>query len=140
MEFQLTSGLQPQLLEDEQKLWLANAICGAITADGSVAPEELEYLERALSFLPTQADVVKMMQAVKDQKLPQLERFPGHVSWKLRFSLTWPQLFLWTMCLVQMKLTTCFISDANLVLDVNLYGLSSAGPAKGLSGNVKCCT
>ena len=77
MEFQLTSGLQPQLLEDEQKLWLATAICGAITADGSVAPEELEYLERALSFLPTQADVVKMMQAVKDQKLPQLERLPG---------------------------------------------------------------
>ncbi|MDG1178712.1 MAG: TerB family tellurite resistance protein, partial [SAR324 cluster bacterium] len=77
MEFQLTSGLQPQLLEDEQKLWLANAICGAITADGSVAPEELEYLERALSFLPSQADVVKMMQAVKDQNLPQLERFPG---------------------------------------------------------------
>ena len=77
MEFQLTSGLQPQLLEDEQKLWLATAICGAITADGSVAPEELEYLERAPSFLPTQADVVKMMQAVKDQKLPQLDRFPG---------------------------------------------------------------
>ena len=77
MEFQLTSGLQPQLLEDEQKLWLATAICGAITADGSVAPEELEYLERALSFLPSQADVVKMMQAVKDQNLPQLERFPG---------------------------------------------------------------
>ena len=53
MEFQLTSGLQPQMLEDEQKLWFANAICGAITADGSVDPEELEFLERALSFLPS---------------------------------------------------------------------------------------
>ena len=77
MEFQLTSGLQPQLLEDDQKLWLANAICEAITADGSIAPEELEYLERALSFLPSQTEVVKMMQAVKEQKLPQLGRLPG---------------------------------------------------------------
>ena len=38
MEFQLTSGLQPELLENDQKQWLANAICGAITADGSIAP------------------------------------------------------------------------------------------------------
>ena len=77
MALQLTSGLQPELLSEEQKQWLANAICGAITADGSIAPEEVEYLERALSFLPTQTDVKNMMQAVKDQKLPQLDRLPG---------------------------------------------------------------
>ncbi|MBC8257572.1 MAG: TerB family tellurite resistance protein [SAR324 cluster bacterium] len=77
MEHQLPSGLQPELLEDDQKQWLANAICGAITADGSIAPEELEYLERALSFLPTQTAVNNMMQAVKTQKLPHLERLPG---------------------------------------------------------------
>ena len=77
MEFQLTSGLQPELLENDQKQWLANAICGAITADGSIAPEELEYLEKALAFLPTQTDVNNMMQAVKDQTLPDLGRLPG---------------------------------------------------------------
>ncbi len=77
MEFQLTSGLQPELLENEQKQWLANAICGAITADGSIAPEELEYLEKALAFLPSQTDVNNMMQAVKDQTLPELDRLPG---------------------------------------------------------------
>mgnify|MGYP003305834984 CR=1 FL=1 len=77
MTLQLTSGLQPELLSEEQKQWLANAICGAITADGSIAPEEVEYLERALSFLPTQMDVKNMMQAVKDQKLPQLGRLPS---------------------------------------------------------------
>lgn len=76
MESQLTSGLQPQLLDEEQKLWLANAICGAILADGSVAPEELEYLERAISFLPTNEDVEKMMQAVKEQQIPELGRLP----------------------------------------------------------------
>ena len=43
----------------------------------SLNSEELEFLERALSFLPTQADVIKMMQAVKDQKLPKLKRLPG---------------------------------------------------------------
>ena len=77
MEFQLTSGLQPELLENDQKQWLANAICGAITADGSIAPEELEYLEKALAFLPSQTDVNNMMQAVKDQTLPELDRLPG---------------------------------------------------------------
>ena len=77
MEFQLTSGLQPELLENDQKQWLANAICGAITADGSIAPEELEYLEQALAFLPSQTDVNNMMQAVKDQTLPELDRLPG---------------------------------------------------------------
>ena len=34
--------------EEKQKLWFANAICGAILADGSVAPEELEFLEEPL--------------------------------------------------------------------------------------------
>ena len=77
MEFQLTSGLQPELLENDQKQWLANAICGAITADGSIAPEELVYLEKALAFLPSQTDVNNMMQAVKDQTLPELDRLPG---------------------------------------------------------------
>ncbi|MCS5547049.1 MAG: TerB family tellurite resistance protein [SAR324 cluster bacterium] len=77
MEFQLTSGLQPELLENDQKQWLANAICSAITADGSIAPEELEYLEKALAFLPSQTDVNNMMQAVKDQTLPELDRLPG---------------------------------------------------------------
>jgi len=77
MEFQLTSGLQPELLENDQKQWLANAICGAITADSSIAPEELEYLEKALAFLPSQTDVNNMMQAVKDQTLPELDRLPG---------------------------------------------------------------
>ena len=76
MEFQLTSGLQSELLENDQKQWLANAICGAITADGSIAPEELEYLEKALAFLPSQTDVNNMMQAVKDQTLPELDRLP----------------------------------------------------------------
>ena len=42
MALQLTSGLQPELLYEEQKQWLANEICGAITADGAIAPEELE--------------------------------------------------------------------------------------------------
>ena len=77
MEFQLTSGLQPELLENDQKQWLANAICGAITAAGSIAPEELEYLEKALAFLPSQTEVNNMMQAVKDQTLPELDRLPG---------------------------------------------------------------
>ena len=77
MESHLTSGLQPELLENDQKQWLANAICGAITADGSIAPEELEYLEKALAFLPSQTDVNNMMQAVKDQTLPELDRLPG---------------------------------------------------------------
>jgi len=77
MEVHLTSGLQPELLENDQKQWLANAICGAITADGSIAPEELEYLEKALTFLPSQTDVNNMMQAVKDQTLPELDRLPG---------------------------------------------------------------
>ncbi len=35
----MTSGLQPELLNEKQKRWLATAICGAVTADGSIAPE-----------------------------------------------------------------------------------------------------
>ena len=47
----MTSGLQHELLNEKQKRWLATAICGAVAADGSIAPEEVEYLERALGFL-----------------------------------------------------------------------------------------
>ena len=76
MEFQMTSGLQPELLNENQKHWFANAICGAVTADGSIAPEEVEYLERALGFLRSQTEVNAMLQAVKDQKLPPLDKLP----------------------------------------------------------------
>ena len=78
MEFQMTSGLQPELLNEKQKKWLATAICGAVTADGSIAPEEVEYLERALGFLRSQTEVNAMLQAVKDQKLPSLESRSSH--------------------------------------------------------------
>lgn len=76
MEFQMASGLQPELLNEKQKRWLAIAICGAVTADGSIAPEEVEYLERALGFLRSQTEVNTMLQAVKDQKLPALGKLP----------------------------------------------------------------
>ena len=76
MEFQMTSGLQPELLNENQKHWFANAICGAVTADGSIAPEEVEYLERALGFLRSQTEVNAMLQSVKDQKLPPLDKLP----------------------------------------------------------------
>ena len=86
----MTSGLQPELLNEKQKRWLATAICGAVTADGSIAPEEVEYLERALGFLRSQTEVNTMLQAVKDQKLPPLERIPKPLGkWKFRFLLNW---------------------------------------------------
>ena len=76
MESQLTSGLQLELLNEKQKRWLAIAICGAVTADGTIATEEVDYLERALGFLRSQTEVDAMLQAVKDQKLPTLEKLP----------------------------------------------------------------
>ena len=76
MEFQMTSGLQPEEWNENQKHWFANAICGAVTADGSIASEEVEYLERALGFLRSQTEVNAMLQAVKDQKLPPLDKLP----------------------------------------------------------------
>ena len=76
MEYHMTSGLQPELLSDKQKNWFANAICGAVTADGSIAPEEVEYLERALGFLRSQTEVNTLLQAVKDQNLPEIDRVP----------------------------------------------------------------
>ena len=76
MEYHMTSGLQPELLSDKQKNWFANAICGAVTADGSIAPEEVEYLERALGFLRSQTEVNTLLQAVKDQNLPEIDKIP----------------------------------------------------------------
>ena len=40
----MTSGLQPELLNEKQKRWLATAICGAVTADGSIAPVSYTHL------------------------------------------------------------------------------------------------
>ena len=74
MAFQI---LHPDELDPTQKTWLALAICEAILADGNIAPEELEYLEDSLSFLPSKQQVEALMQAVKDQKLPELQRLPN---------------------------------------------------------------
>ncbi|MBF0278115.1 MAG: TerB family tellurite resistance protein [SAR324 cluster bacterium] len=68
----MSTGLRPDQLDDEQKNWFATAICEGIIADGNVAPEELLYLEKALSFLPSTEKVASLIQAVKDQKLPPL--------------------------------------------------------------------
>ena len=68
----ISTGLRPDQLDDEQKNWFAVAICEAIIADGNVAPEELLYLEKALSFLTSTEKVASLIQAVKDQKLPHL--------------------------------------------------------------------
>ena len=67
--------LRPDELNEEQKHWLALAICGAIIADGNIAPEEIAYLEKALSFLSSQSKVESLIQAVKEQNLPKLEPF-----------------------------------------------------------------
>lgn len=76
MSLQLPTGLEPDTLNETQKHWLAIAICTAITADGNIAPEEIQYMERALGFLESKAEAAKIIQAVKDQKLPKLDRFP----------------------------------------------------------------
>jgi hypothetical protein len=76
MSLQLPTGLEPDTLNEIQKHWLAVAICSAITADGNIAPEEIQYMERALGFLESKSEANKIIQAVKDQKLPKLERFP----------------------------------------------------------------
>jgi len=68
----ISTELRPDQLDDEQKNWFAIAICEAIIADGDVALEELLYLEKALSFLPSTKQVAALIQAVKDQKLPPL--------------------------------------------------------------------
>ncbi len=68
----ISTKLRPDQLDDEQKNWFAIAICEAIIADGNVALEELLYLEKALSFLPSTKQVSTLIQAVKDQKLPPL--------------------------------------------------------------------
>ena len=72
----ISVGLNKDDLTESQKNWFAVAICGAILADGNVAIEELEYLEKALTFLGSQDKVNALVQAVKEQKLPELEKLP----------------------------------------------------------------
>lgn len=69
----ISSGIDTQKLNGDQKKWLAVAICGAIIADGNVATEELAYLEKALSFISSTETVKSLIHAVKEQKLPKLE-------------------------------------------------------------------
>ena len=69
--------LRTNELTEDQKNWLAVAICGAIIADGNIAPEEIQYLERALSFLSSQTKVDSLIEAVKSQSLPAVEECPN---------------------------------------------------------------
>ncbi|MEY3043162.1 MAG: TerB family tellurite resistance protein [bacterium] len=77
MSAQMLTGLQPEILNEQQKTWFAVAVCHAIVADGNIDPSELSYLEQALSFLSSKTQVDSLMQAVKDQKLPKLDKFPS---------------------------------------------------------------
>ncbi|MBF0351349.1 MAG: TerB family tellurite resistance protein [SAR324 cluster bacterium] len=69
--------IHPHELTEPQRNWLAIAICGAIIADGNIAPEEMRYLEQALSFLSSQTKVDALIEAVKTQQLPPLHKFPN---------------------------------------------------------------
>ena len=73
MSAQMLTGLQPEILNEQQKTWFAVAVCHAIVADGNIDPSELSYLEQALSFLSSKTQVDSLVQAVKDQKLPKLD-------------------------------------------------------------------
>lgn len=72
----ISAGLKIEHLSEEQKQWFALAMCGAIIADGNVAPAEIQYLEKAISFLPSTDKVDALIQAVKNQKLPPIGSLP----------------------------------------------------------------
>ncbi len=59
------------------KKWYANAIAGAITSDGQVDKEELEFLEKAISFLETKEDIYELVSLVKNKELPELGGLTG---------------------------------------------------------------
>lgn len=54
------------------KKWYAHAIAGAITSDGVVEKDELEFLEKAISFLETKEDIYELVSMVKNKELPEL--------------------------------------------------------------------
>lgn len=59
-------------LPKSAKKWYANAIAGAITSDGQVDKEELEFLEKAIGFLETKEDIYELVSLVKNKQLPEL--------------------------------------------------------------------
>lgn len=68
------TGLQVGELNDSQKQWYALAICTVIVSDGAVSAEELQYLEKALSFLSVPSQIHRLIDAVRENKLPVIEK------------------------------------------------------------------
>lgn len=54
------------------KMWLAQAIVGAICSDGRVDQEELTFLKTAIGFLDTQEEVMLIMNMAKAREVPKL--------------------------------------------------------------------
>lgn len=60
-------------LAPETKTWLAKAIVGIITADGTVTTAELESLRDALGFLEDAKELDALIMAVKQKQIPELD-------------------------------------------------------------------
>lgn len=55
--------------------WFAQAIAGMVASDGVVDEKEIEYLRKAIDFLPHKNKVIEIMEQVKRRELPELTQF-----------------------------------------------------------------
>ncbi len=55
------------------KRWFAHAIAGAITADGIVDDDEVQFLSKAIEFLDSEDEVHELLELVKTKALPELQ-------------------------------------------------------------------
>ena len=65
--------LEISKLSKSKKEWLANAICGIVCSDGVIDQVELAFLKKALGFIGEKDTVIKMVQTVKEKKVPELQ-------------------------------------------------------------------
>lgn len=61
-----------QQMSPQTKKWYAMSIAGAVTSDGVVDDEELEYLKIAISFLDDPNDINEIVTMAKERKVPRL--------------------------------------------------------------------
>lgn len=77
-------------LSPVQKKWFATAITGAITSDGQVDEEEMDYLRTAICFLEDVDDINIMVTMAKKREIPklgQLKQLPRQVAFQMALTL-----------------------------------------------------
>jgi uncharacterized tellurite resistance protein B-like protein len=61
-------------LSPQERLWIARVLVGSVCSDKEIKKEELVYIAKAIDFLDSNEEKIKLVEMVRSKKIPALPK------------------------------------------------------------------